>query len=45
VRSTSCEAFSYVAFRGEIRNAYNILVREPEGMNPLRDLDIDVGVI
>jgi hypothetical protein len=30
---------------GEVRNAYNILIRKPEGKNHLEDLGVDGGMI
>jgi hypothetical protein len=30
-----------VARKGEVRNGYKILVKEPEGTDPLEDLDVD----
>jgi hypothetical protein len=45
VKSKSNETVYYVAVRREIRNACNILVWIPGGMNPLKDLDTDVRLI
>jgi hypothetical protein len=34
-----------VAYMGQVRNAYKILVRKPKGRNLLEDLDIEGRII
>jgi hypothetical protein len=45
IKSRKMKWAGHIAFMGEIKNPYRILVRKPEGRNYLEDLGIDERII